>query len=76
MSVSGMRRCQGWRIEDIAECISLTVAGGLLKPIRDKPQCASNGDERPNRENATQLAVFQSFQAQPQPDEHHGGSYK
>jgi hypothetical protein len=40
------------------------------KPIRDKPQSASNGDERPNRENAAQSAVLQAIQTQPQPSQH------
>jgi hypothetical protein len=40
------------------------------KPIRDKPQSASNGDERPNRENAAQPAVLQAIQTQPQPSQH------
>jgi hypothetical protein len=48
----------------------------LLKPIRDKPQCASNGDERPNRENSGQLAVLQAIQTQPQPSQHSEWGYE
>ena len=40
------------------------------KPIRDKPQSAGNGDERPNRENAAQPAVLQAIQTQPQSSQH------
>jgi hypothetical protein len=47
----------------------------LLKTqIRDKPQCARNGDKRPNRENAIQFAMFEAFQAQPKPNQHNNGS--
>src|SRR5215831_370152 len=46
------------------------------KPIRDKPQSASNGDERPNRENAAQPAVLQAIQTQPQPSQHNEGGYE
>ena len=49
---------------------------GLLKPIRNKPQCASNGDERPNRENSGQLAVLQAIQTQPQPSQHNERGYE
>jgi hypothetical protein len=49
---------------------------GLLKPIRDKPQCASNGDERPNRENSGQLSVLQAIQTQPQPSQHNEWGYE
>ena len=48
----------------------------LLKPIRDKPQGASNGDERPNRENAAQPAVLQAIQTQPQPSQHNERGYE
>jgi hypothetical protein len=48
----------------------------LVKPIRDKPHGASNGDERPNPENATQLAMPQTFNAQPQPDQHNNWGYE
>jgi hypothetical protein len=47
-----------------------------VKPVWDQPQGASNGDERPNRENAIQLAMFQAFQAQPQPDQHDSWGYE
>jgi hypothetical protein len=49
---------------------------GLVKPIRDKPQGASNGDERPNPENAAQLARPHTFNAQPQPDQHNNWGYE
>jgi hypothetical protein len=54
------------------------IAGvdGLFKPIRHKPQSASNGDERPNRENAPQPAVLQAFQTQPQPSQHNERGYE
>jgi len=52
------------------------LVGRLLKPSRDKPQRASNGDERPNRENSGQLAVLQAIQTQPQPSQHNERGYE
>ena len=49
---------------------------GLLKPIRHKPQSASNGDERSNPENAAQPAVLQAIETQPQPTQHKERGYE
>jgi hypothetical protein len=48
----------------------------VIKPIRDKPQGSSNGDKRPNRENAGKLAMFEAFKAQPQPNQHNNWGYE
>jgi hypothetical protein len=67
---------------DYVTTVSVSTLGLLVcrslgfKPVRDKPQYASNGDERPNRENSGQLAVLQAIQTQPQPSQHNEWGYE
>src|SRR5262245_28158509 len=67
---------------DYVTTVSVSTLGLLVcrslgyKPVRDKPQYASNGDERPNRENSGQLAVLQAIQTQPQPGQYNERGYE